>query len=557
MEVRHQVVVVGAGLAGLRAALAVGQAADVAVVSKLYPVRSHSVAAQGGINAAIDERDSLESHAYDTIKGSDYLADQDAVELMCEDAPRVVYEMEHWGTLFSRTPEGRIAQRSFGGQEFPRACYAADKTGRALFQTLFERSLKAGVRVYDEWVVLSLAVADGAVRGLVALDLKTGELHTVAARAVVMATGGLGLMYQRTTNPYSATGDGTAIAYRAGARLKDMEFVQFHPTSLVGTNVLITEGARGEGGILLNARGERFMERYAPRLKDVAPRDIISRAIETEINEGRGLPGGYVHLDIRPLGLDLIRHRLSEIYDFCRTFAGIDPSRELIPVQPAQHYMMGGISTDNEGATSLPGLFAAGEGACVSVHGSNRLGANSLLECLCFGRRAGQAAAAFAARAGEEAFPAAALEEQRERLAAIRKRQQGEHHGVVRRELRGVMTDKVGTFRTGEDLAAAAAELARLQERYRSVALMDTGAVFNADLAAYLELGNSLDLAQAVVACALERQESRGAHARRDFPQRDDQRWLKHLLCRYSLRGPVLEEAPVRITRFTPKERTY
>lgn len=557
----YDVVVVGAGLAGLRAALAVDPDLTCVVLSKVYPVRSHSVAAQGGINAALDEEDRWQDHAYDTIKGSDYLADQDAVEFMCEDAPRAVYEMEHWGTLFSRRPDGRIAQRSFGGQGYPRACYAADKTGRALYQTLFERAVAKSVTVFEEFFVVELVVSEGQVAGVLAIEIASGRLIAIPGRAVIFATGGAGMMYARTTNPYIATGDGLAVAYRAGVPLKDMEFVQFHPTTLPGMNVLITEGARGEGAYLLNAEHERFMVRYAPRLMEVAPRDIVSRAIETEIAEGRGFPGGFVQLDLRHLGEDLIRHRLSEIYDFARTYRGVDPVREPVPVQPGQHYIMGGIAAAVTGETSLPGFFAAGECAAVSVHGANRLGANSLLDTLVFGRQAGLAASRYCREhAGSQSapkIPEAAWQHWWERLTAIRSRRGGERYGPIRRELRTTMTDNVGTFRDRRRLIQAQNTLGQLVEACESATVMDTGLVFNYELLALLETGFLLDLAQTVVAAALVREESRGAHWRTDFPTRDDEHFLKHYVCTWSADGPKLGEAPVVITHYPPKPRTY
>lgn len=561
MKTRHEsydVVVVGAGLAGLRAALAVDSDFRVVVVSKVYPVRSHSVAAQGGINAALDPEDRWEDHAFDTIKGSDYLADQDAAELMCEDAPRVVYEMEHWGTLFSRRPDGRIAQRSFGGQGYPRACYAADKTGRALYQTLFEQSIKHHIDVRQEFFVLDLAVEDGRAAGVVALDIATGETVALDAGAVIFGTGGAGMMYGRTTNPYINTGDGMALAMRSGVPLKDMEFVQFHPTTLAGMNVLITEGARGEGAYLINAQGERFMERYAPKLMEVAPRDIVSRAIETEIEEGRAFDGGYVHLDLRHLGADLIRHRLSEIYDFSLTYKGVDPISEPIPVQPGQHYMMGGIATDKYGRTVLPGFYAAGECAAVSVHGANRLGANSLLDTLVFGRLAGLEASRHVRQNGRAAVSERRTREVRERLSELRDRRPGEHYAGIRRELRESMTRLVGTFRTGDRLAEARQRVEELQNRYDQASLMDRGLVFNFDLLAFIETGYLLDLARAVVAGAALRRESRGAHARTDFPARNDAEFLCHFL--FSLtpdRQLKTAREPVVITHYQPKERKY
>lgn len=556
--IKHDVIIVGSGLAGLRAALAVDQDLKVAVLSKVFPVRSHSVAAQGGINAAIDPQDDWHNHAYDTIKGSDYLADQDAAELMCEDAIRVVYEMEHWGTFFSRSEEGRIAQRSFGGQDFPRACYAADKTGRALFQTLFEQAMRHNVSVYDEWFVLSLAVVDGRVAGIIAMDIKTGEIEALEAKAVIFATGGGGLMYERTTNPWINTGDGMAVAYHAGVPLKDMEFIQFHPTGLYDSNVLITEGARGEGGYLLNAKGERFMERYAPRLMEVAPRDIVSRAIETEILEGRGFAGGYVHLDIRHLGEHKIKHRLSEIYDFSRAFAGIDPITEPIPIRPVQHYMMGGIDTDIDTRTTLPGFYAAGEAACVSVHGANRLGANSLLDVLVFGKIAGKKASADVRLLQDLPIPDPMLQAKRQEIAAMLDRQGGEHYAVLRQELRRIMTEQVGTYRNQERLEDAVHKITDIRERFKTAHLMNKGRRFNTDLQSMIETGFLIDLADTVARGALWRQESRGAHARVDYPSRDDERFLVHTLAHYRQgQGAQLSTKPVKITNYVPKERTY
>jgi len=551
------VLVIGAGLAGLRAALAVPEGQSCAVVSKVYPVRSHSVAAQGGINAALAPDDRWEDHAFDTVKGSDYLADQDAVELMCRDAPRAVYEMEHWGTLFSRRPDGRIAQRSFGGQGYPRACYAADKTGRALYQTLFERAVARGLTIYQEFFVAALLVAGGRIAAALAIEIATGSLVVLPAGAVILATGGAGMMYRRTTNPYINTGDGLALAARVGVPLKDMEFVQFHPTTLPGMNVLITEGARGEGGYLLNREGERFMSRYAPKLMEVAPRDIVARAIETEIAEGRGFPGGYVHLDLRHLGEKLILERLSEIYDFSRTYKGINPVHEPIPVQPGQHYMMGGVATDLKGATSVPGLYAAGECAAVSVHGANRLGANSLLDTLVFGRQAGIEAARFVHENGRVDVPTSTVREHARWIEAVREREGAVHYGEIRARLRDTMTANVGTFRDADHLDQARREVQTLRDAYGRAGLMDHGHLFNYDLLAFLETGFLLDAAQAVVEAAYFRRESRGAHWRNDFPARDDEHFLVHSLSRLENGRVRVDAAPVTITRYPPRPRTY
>ncbi|PSR34074.1 MAG: fumarate reductase (quinol) flavoprotein subunit [Sulfobacillus benefaciens] len=547
------VIVVGAGLAGMRAALEIDPDLRVAVVSKVYPVRSHSVAAQGGINAAIDPEDKWQDHAFDTIKGSDYLADQDAAELMCEDAPRVVYEMEHWGTIFSRRPDGRIAQRSFGGQGYPRACYAADKTGRALYQTLFEQSIRRQITVLKEFFVVSIATAHGQVAGVVCIEIRTGTVVGLAAKSVIIATGGAGMMYARTTNPYINSGDGMAMAYRAGVPLKDMEFIQFHPTTLPGMNVLITEGARGEGAYLYNRDHERFMERYAPKLMEVAPRDIVSRAIETEISEGRGFDGDYVLLDLRHLGENIIKHRLSEIYDFALTYKGINPIYEPIPVQPGQHYMMGGIATDKHGATELPGLYAAGECAAVSVHGANRLGANSLLDTLVFGRQAGIQASQFVRKNPGVDFPSADLTRQQDMISRVKAAGRREPYGAIRRELRETMTQYVGTFRDEPRLTKALKTVRALQDRYAEAGIQDQGDVFNYDLLAYIETGFLLDLAEIVTVGALARKESRGAHARIDYPDRDDAQFLRHFLFTPDGR----RDEPVVITHYQPKERKY
>ncbi len=555
---RYDVIVIGAGLAGMRAALEVDPRLSCAVISKVYPVRSHSVAAQGGINAALDPEDNWKDHAFDTIKGSDYLADQDAAELMCEDAPRVVYEMEHWGTFFSRRPDGRIAQRSFGGQGYPRACYAADKTGRALYQTLFEQSVRRNITVLKEFFVMSLATVEDQVAGVVCLEIRTGAVVGIAAKAVIFATGGAGMLYLRTTNPYINTGDGMAIAYRAGVALKDMEFVQFHPTTLPGMNVLITEGARGEGAYLYNRDHERFMVNYAEKLMEVAPRDIVSRAIETEINQGRGFDGGYVLLDLRHLGENVIKHRLSEIYDFAITYKGINPVQEPVPVQPGQHYMMGGIATNKYAETTLVGFYAAGECAAVSVHGANRLGANSLLDTLVFGRWAGIQASKFVQSNPGVEFPTEALRTQSALIRELKSRHGAEPYGPIRRALRETMTTKVGTFRDAERLRQALDAIEELEERYQRAGIHDRGDIFNYDLIGFIETGFLIDLGKVVTTGALMRQESRGAHARTDYPHRDDQKFLIHYLFSPNSRGQLSKtEEPVVITHYEPKERKY
>ncbi len=555
---RHEVLVVGAGLAGQRAALAAAQAGrDVAILTKLHPLRSHSGAAQGGINAAVGAEDSVDTHIYDTVKGSDYLGDQDAIEFFCTEAPKVVVEMEHFGTIFSRSADGELARRPFGGAGFPRTIYAADRTGLALLQAIYEHLGSANVTVYEEWDVVELVVREARVQGVVAYHRATGEVAGFAARSVVFATGPAGRMYGRTTNAHSCTGDGVAVAYRAGAWLKDMEFVQFHPTALLESGILITEGARGEGGILKNASGERFMARYAPHVQDLASRDVVSRAIVTEIAEGRGFPGGYVHLELMHLGRERVETRLQEICDFCRNFAGIDPVTQPIPVLPAQHYMMGGIGTNAQGATNLAGLFAAGEAACVSIHGANRLGGNSLLETLVFGKQAGIAAAAHAASAGAAEVPAEAVARVETGIRDRMARKDGPLPLAFRTEIQNVMDTWVGIYRNPGDLGRAAEALGRLRARIGTLRIPDGSRAFNLGVSDAMETEHLLDLAEVVVAGALARKESRGAHARIDFPKRDDVHWMQHTIASYRPEGPQLSYAPVAYTRWEPKERVY
>jgi len=558
---RHEVVVVGAGLAGQRAALAAVEAGrDVALLTKLHPLRSHSGAAQGGINAAVGAGDSVETHIFDTVKGSDYLGDQDAIEFFCREAGPTVVEMEHFGTIFSRADDGSLARRPFGGAHFPRTIYAADRTGLALLQALWERLGKEHFTLYAEWDVTSLIVRDGKLQGLVALDRTRGEFQEIAAKAVVLATGPAGRIYAKTTNAHSCTGDGIAVAYDAGAALKDMEFVQFHPTALLESSILITEGARGEGGLLKNASGERFMFRYAPNVQELASRDVVSRAIVTEVKEGRGFPGpygGYVHLELMHLGKEKVESRLQEICDYARRFAGIDPVTEPIPVYPAQHYMMGGIGTDVHGATNVPGLFAAGEAACVSIHGANRLGGNSLLETLVFGREAGKAAAAFAATAPTPQVHDADLEGATAPLRAWSSRSDGEDPSALRAEMQRTMEECAGIYRNEAGLLEGIRRIRALRQRFANVRVVDRSTVFNLNLTDALETGHMLELAEVILVGAFARTESRGAHSRTDYPKRDDARWMRHTLARRSTDGPVLDYAPVGFTRFEPTERVY
>lgn len=565
----HQILIIGGGLSGLRAAIEAHAAGcSVAVLSKVYPMRSHSGAAQGGVNAALGNHpegkdDSWENHAFDTIKGSDYLADQPRAEILARDAPQRVMEMEHWGAYFSRFPDGRIAQRPFGGAGFPRTCYAADRTGHHLLHTLWEQCLKRDLRFYNEWLLTRLVVHDGRAVGVVALHISSGQLQAFSADAIIIAGGGHGRIYDKSSNAIINTGSATAAAYVDGVPLEDMEFVQFHPTTLYGTNILISEGVRGEGGILYNTEGERFMERYAPTVKDLAPRDIVARSIQTEVNQGRGFmgpKGGYVHLDVRHLGAEVIKTRLPGIRQIAMDFAGVDPIEAPIPVQPGQHYSMGGLACDENGETPLPGLFAVGECSCISVHGANRLGGNSLLETIVFGQRAGQRAADLvkAAAPAPESALADALREQTAAIEALKARSEGERQGVLRRQMKAVMTDNVGVYRQEKPLAEAVANLAELKHRYRRVVLDNKGDDFNYDLVDTLELGGMLELADVTALTALKRTECRGSHWRTDHLGRNDEDWLKHSVATHNPDGaPRLEYTDVIITKYQPTERKY
>lgn len=566
----HPVLVIGGGLAGLRAAVEAKKYCDAALLSMVYPVRSHSCSAQGGINAPLGNipegrGDNWKKHAYDTVKGSDFLADQDAVEMLTKEAAERIYEMEHWGAPFSRTSDGKIAQRPFGGAGFPRTCYAEDTTGHALLHTMNEQAVRSDIRIYPERFVISLATLEKRVAGVVALNMVTGKLEKYAAYSVVLATGGAGRIYGKTTNSLIKSGFGMYLAFRAGAALKDMEFMQFHPTTLHRTNILITEGARGEGGYLLNSKGERFMERYAPHAMELAPRDIVARAIITEIKEGRGIKNGYVHLDLRHLGEERISERLPGIRDLSLSFAGIDPVYELIPVQPAQHYTMGGIDCTINCETEIEGLYAAGECACVSVHGANRLGGNSLLETLVFGRRAGEAAAAFAVRGqshGNKIQQAAldALEQEYEKvdekIRSTNKPEKGEKQEPMRTRLRNLMVKKVGIFRREELMAEALEDIEALCRRFRHVQV-SRGTVYNLELLRVFELEAMLALAEVIAKGAILRKESRGSHYRTDYPERDDDNFLKHTIARLTPEGVKMEYKDVVISMFKPEEREY
>jgi len=547
----------------LRAAVEAAQYADTAILTLVHPVRSHTVAAQGGINAALanaDPSDSTERHAFDTVKGSDYLADQDAVEIMAGDAPLRIYELEHWGVPFSRMEDGRIAQRPFGGAGFPRTCYAADKTGHYLLHTLYEESRRLDVKTYQEYMVVSLIIDRNKCKGVIALHIPTGELEIFSSCAVIFATGGAGRIYGRSTNAVISTGFTIGIAYHAGVPLKDMEFVQFHPTSLYGgDNILITEGARGEGGYLVNSRGERFMSKYAPTAMELAPRDIVSRSIQTEINEGRGFDNAYMHLDIRHLGREKILERLPGIRDICIHFAGIDPIDTPIPIQPGQHYTMGGIDTDHDGLSPLEGFYATGECGCISVHGANRLGGNSLLDCVVFGKRAGEHAAKYASNLEkpDEGIGRVALEKAKKEMMSLLESHGTENPSALRRELQETMIEKVGIFRTREQMEEALAKVKELKRRFRDIDLSYTGKPYNLDLAHAWEVGGVLDVAEVIVRGALMREESRGSHSRRDFTQRDDEKWLKHTVATATPDGPQFTYKDVVITKWQPEARRY
>ena len=573
MEFVHDVVIVGSGLAGLRAALEIPAATNVALISKVFPTRSHSGAAQGGISAALgnEEPDSWEWHMYDTVKGGDYLTDQDAAETLAKDAERAVYELEHMGAPFNRTPDGKIAQRAFGGHtrnfgEGPvkRACYASDRTGRVILDTLYGKAVEKAVQVFSEFSIVDLIIDNGKINGLVAYELATGELHTFRSKAVLIATGGFGGVYKTNSNCFSNTGDGVYLSYRAGVPLEDMEFVQFHPTGIHGLGVLISEATRGEGGILKNNSGQRFMELYAPSLKDLAPRDVVSRAIWTEIRQGRGINGDdYVNLDLTHIGAEKIAEKLSDIASFSKIYLGVDVVKEPIAVTPTCHYMMGGIPTDLDGRVldrhnkPVAGLYAAGEAACVSVHGANRLGTNSLLDLVVFGRRAGKMIA--------KELPDLSLTENtgslenstRQRLEALLSRQSGERPFSIRNDLQIMMMEKCSVFRNAQDMKRGLSELESIKQRYENVFLENRSPRYNTDLTEVLELECLIGLAETILKSAISREESRGAHYREDFPERDDKNWLKHTMIVKNSTGSEIFYKPVNIFRFQPKARTY
>jgi succinate dehydrogenase / fumarate reductase flavoprotein subunit len=592
---QHEVVIVGAGGAGLMAALYASRGVDTAVLSKLYPTRSHTGAAQGGIGAALGnlEPDKVEWHTFDSVKGSDYLGDQDAIEYMCEQAVPVVYELEHMGLPFSRTEDGKIAQRRFGGhtnnethQPVMRSCYAADRTGHMILQTLYQQCIKNKVHFYDEFHVLDLLMKDGVANGVVAVELATGELHVFHAKAVVFATGGHGRIWELTSNAYAYTGDGVAITLRRGLPAQDLEFFQFHPTGILKMGILITEGVRGEGGVLINGKGERFMERYAPTVKDLASRDVVSRSIYLEIRNGNGINGKrYVYLDMRPeivnkyaeldgrkmpdgtpyrvTGEQLLA-KVPDIVDFARTYLGVDPIKEPMPIQPTAHYAMGGIPTNkyaevvrDANNTIVPGLYAAGEVACVSVHGANRLGTNSLLDIVVFGKEAGRKAADYAKGASYKPLDADPTDFTRQQVDRLLNGTGSEKVVHVSEEMKTKMMDDVGVFRTAEGMQSAEQKMRELRQRYQNIHVDDHGRLFNTDLLNAWELGCLLDVALATTVSAAARTESRGAHAREDFPKRDDANWMKHTLAWMDRDLVKLEYKPVSVTKYQPMERVY
>ncbi len=561
----HDVLVIGGGLAGMRAAIrAQEMGADVAMLSKVHPVRSHSNAAQGGINGPGVGEDGgpWEEHAYETTKASDYLGDQDAIEVLAKEGGREVLQAEHWGVVFSRKPDGHMAVRRFGGMGKARTFFVGAITGQAILHVLYEQLMRPSVyqamRNYEEWFVTSLIVDDSVCRGAVAMNIRTGELHAITAKATIVCTGGLGRVYEPSTNALICTGDGISLAYRAGAPVMDMEMVQIHPTTLKGTGVLITEGARGEGAYLLNKDGERFMEKYAPNLMELASRDVVSRAEQIEIDEGRGV-NGSVFLDMRHLGDALIKERLEEIYEIARDLVNIDITKELLPIQPGVHYIMGGVKTDIDGLSPMPGLYSAGEAACVSVHGANRVGANSLLDTLVFGRRAAEHAVPWMRSQTFKRIPESIVDKDRAMIQDILNRpQSGERVAHIRREMGLTMSENVGLFRSPDKLEKQLGVLKDIRQRYEKVGVEDKGKVFNTDLLFHIELGYMIDCAEMITKSAIERKESRGAHTRLDFKERNDAEWLKHIVLTKQPDGSEkMSYIPVTITQWEPQERKY
>lgn len=565
----YDVVIVGAGLAGLMAAIENAHQHKTAVITKIYPTRSHSGAAQGGIAASLgnsDPGDSWETHWFDTVKGSDYLADQDAAELLVREAPETIYELEHRGAPFSRLPNGKIAQRAFGGHSFPRACYSADLTGHVLLHTLYEQCIKLGVKFYTEFMVTKLLMEEGRAAGIAALELKTSELHFFSAKAILLATGGGGRAFRITATSHHTSGDGFALVLKEGLPVQDMEFLQFHPTGMYPNGILVTEGARGEGGYLINKDGQRFMEKYAAKFMELAPRDITSRSIQTEINEGRGIDGkDYVYLDLRHLGREKIMERLPQIHDLVLKSIGVDCIEKPIPIQPTAHYTMGGVPADNDcrvikdsDSNLVPGLFAAGECACISVHGANRLGCNSLLDTVVFGRRAGKAMFRHANEIEFTGLKAETMEKAKAELAEFASRKGKENVADIRKDLQEGMMKNCGVYRNEADLQKQLDAFKDLKARFKEINLSgENDEPYNFELEEALELSYLLAFAEAMVAGALARKESRGAHSRTDFPSRDDQNFLRHTLAFQTPEGVKLDYRGVKITKFEPKERKY
>lgn len=554
----HDVLIIGAGLAGLRAALcAKEQGVDVAVVTKVHPVRSHSNAAQGGINAALTDRgDDWRDHAYDTIKGSDFLGDQDAIEVMCREAGDEVISMENMGAIFNRDENGNLGTRNFGGQREARTFFVADFTGQALLHVLYEQIVKAGAFVYEEWFVLSLIVRDGKCGGVVMMDIKTGKIEVVRAKAVILATGGLGRVFEPSTNALICTGDGMSLAYRAGAELMDMEMVQYHPTTLKGSGVLLSEAARGEGAYLLNSENERFMLKYAPEFKELASRDVVSRCEQTEIDEGRGIDG-CVLLDVRHLGEKYINERLSQIRELGIDFANVDMVKEPVPVMPGMHYAMGGVKADIDGKTAVPGLYAAGEVACISVHGGNRLGANSLLDTLVFGRRSGIHAAEMVKSVKHLSIDDSAAQDDINHINQLLSNEKNESFGQVRLDMGTGMKNHLGVYRDQSSMEKALELVKDVKERAKSIYVADKTKTFNTNLMFSIELGFMTECAEAIAASAIQRQESRGAHTRTDMPDRDDENWLKHILVTKAEESHEISFLDVIITDWEPVIRQY
>ena len=570
MEVyTHDLVILGTGLAGLRAALEASQQSkgdlDIALVSKLQLMRAHSVAAEGGTAAVLrqEEGDSHELHAWDTVKGSDFLADQDVVDFFVHEMPKEILHLDHWGIPWSRREDGRIAQRPFGGHTYPRAVFAADKTGLLEMQTLYDTLIKYTNKInrYDEGFVTSILIENNRFAGLTMIDMINGRFVLIRGKALILATGGAGQIFGFTTYSETVTGDGLAMAYRAGLALKDMEFIQFHPTGLIPSGILMTEACRGEGGTLLNTQGERFMSKYAPSKMELAPRDMVSRSEMTEIEEGRGFPGpeglDYIHLDLRHLGRKRILERLPLIREVTIKHIGLDPIEKPIPIRPVAHYTMGGVHTDIKGHTPIENIWAAGEVACVSLHGANRLGANSTAECLVWGRVAGEEAARYAAQTSTAEAPLEAAQAERSKIERLFQSKGSEDHYQIRKELRRTLDAHMGVFRTGEGIQAGLDKIRALKERYQHISLKDTSLRYNTDLERAIETGFMIEVAEVATLGALTRTESRGGHARRDYKTRDDENWLKHTMACYTPDGPALDYIPVNVSMWKPVERKY